>query len=304
MDGEPTRTADPATDAVRGWLVVAALVVLLLVAGAAAGETGSPDAASASTPRPAPVRYELALGDSLAVGVGADSPAAGYVADLYRQVRSRLHGLRLVDLGCSGATTTSFLEGGGCDYPAGTQMAAARSFLRSHRGQVAFVTLDLGINDIDGCLTLVSVDDGCVSAGLRRASSDLAAVLAGLRAADPSVVVVGGDYYDPYLAAWKAGPTGRPIAQESEAVVLALDEVLAQVYAAAGARLAQVAGQFRTLEISSSATGSVPPAAVARVCAWTWMCAAGDLHPDDAGYRQIAVAFERALIGTAVSGRS
>ena len=79
--------------------------------------------------RPA-VSYYLALGDSLSTGVGAPS-GEGYTDDLLNHYDAGASGLELVDLGCAGETTTSFIKGPSCRDPDGSQLAAAESFLRA-----------------------------------------------------------------------------------------------------------------------------------------------------------------------------
>jgi lysophospholipase L1-like esterase len=274
-------------------------MVLVVVAGAAVSGAGPPSAASASTPsRPStpPIRYDVALGDSLAAGIGASRPADSYVHLVFRDQRLHTPGLQLVNLACSGATTATLLHGGGCRYPAGSQLAAAESFLRLHRGRIAFVTIDIGINDIDGCVGTASVDAWCVTEGLRQAGADLAGILAGLRAADEQVAIYGADYYDPFLAAWSEGATGRAMARQTEEDVLALDDVLARGYAAFGVPVAQVAARFDTVDFGFVATPSgTVPANVERVCAWTWMCSSTNLHPDDLGHTALAAAFDQVI---------
>jgi hypothetical protein len=112
------------------------------------------------------VEYYVSLGDSLAVGEQPsnayfDSTNQGYADQLWRSRRTSDHGLVLVKLGCSGETTTSMVEGfpfgirfppphGGalCHYRHGSQLADAVAFLERHPGQIAFVTIDIGANDI------------------------------------------------------------------------------------------------------------------------------------------------------------
>ena len=288
----------------RNVLAAACVVALLMAAGAAVSGAGRPRAAAAlrpvhSTRLTAPiVRYDLALGDSLAVGVGASQPADGYVDLVYRHQLARKPGLQLEDLACSGATTTSMIVGGEwCPYAAGTQLAAAESFIRSHPGQISFVTIDIGLNDIDGCMTDTTVDARCVADGLRKAGTDLATILAGLRSADRSIVIYGADYYDPFLAAWSNGAAGRVVARQSEADVLALDQVLTRGFARFDAPVAEVATRFDTVDFGSApaSKGAALPENVARVCAWTWMCSASDLHPDDLGHAQLAGAFDTVI---------
>ncbi len=287
-----------------------AVAALLVTAGAAVSDAGRASAASASTPvssrsTASPIRYDLALGDSLAVGVGASQPADGYVGLVYRHQRMRLPGLQLVDLACSGATTNSMIQGGGCPYAAGSQLAAAESFIRAHPGRISFVTIDIGINDIDGCMTDSTIVAACVAAGLSEASTGLGTILAGLRSADGGLPIYGADYYDPFLAAWTNGPAGRAVARQSEADVLALDDVIAQALAQSGASLATVAARFDTVDFapSSVSPGAAVPVNVARVCAWTWMCSARDLHPDNHGHVQLASAFDT-IIDTSGAGLS
>jgi lysophospholipase L1-like esterase len=275
------------------------MAVFAVVAVVAAAGEHAPSAASASTPEPVAVRYDLALGDSLAAGVGASTPAHGYVTLLYRDLLATWPGLRLVDLGCSGATTTTFISGGGCSYADGSQLGAAEAFLRAHRGQTAVVTLDLGINDVDGCMSLTSVDGGCVRAGLSRAAAGIAAIVAGLQAADPTVPLVGSDYYDPFLAAWRTGSSGRTVARQSAAGILALDQLLTSDYTVADVPVARVSARFGITGLGSADTVTVgsTPGAVTRVCALTWMCSADDIHPNDLGHAEMAAVFDQVVSG-------
>jgi len=296
MDGGRASDAGrPPVAAVRRALTGLAMAALLVSAGAAVSGAGQPAAASASTP------LYLALGDSLAVGVGASQPSDDYVDLVYRHQLARHPGLQLVDLACSGATTTSMIVGGEwCPYAAGTQLAAAESFIRSHPGRISFVTIDIGLNDIDGCMTDTTVDADCVADGLRKASTDLGSILAGLRSADRNIAIYGADYYDPFLAAWSNGAAGHVVARQSEADVLDLDHVLAQGYARSDVPVAKVATRFDTADFrsASTSTGRALPENVARVCGWTWMCSAEDLHPDNLGHAQLARAFDAVIDAT------
>lgn len=304
--GGASDAGPPPMGAVRLALTGLAMAALLVAAGAAVRGAGRPTAASASTPvhsirsTTPTIRYDLALGDSLAVGVGASQPADGYVDLVYRHQLARHPGLQLVDLACSGATTTSMIVGGEwCPYAAGTQLDTAESFIRAHHGQISFVTIDIGLNDIDGCMTDRTVDATCVADGLRQASTGLAAILAGLRSADRSIAIFGADYYDPFLAAWSDGAAGRVVARQSEADVLALDHVLALGFARSDAPVAQVATRFETADFGAAPTSTGPPPEnVARVCAWTWMCSDGSLHPDNLGHAQLAGAFDTVIDAT------
>src|SRR5690349_298960 len=101
-----------------------------------------------------PKKYYLALGDSLAFGLQPNlDNSDGYADDFYADLKS--HGTqKYVNMGCSGETTASMLNGlclAGIlrKYPyIGSQLQAAVNFLHAHAGQVSPVTLDLGVNDI------------------------------------------------------------------------------------------------------------------------------------------------------------
>src|SRR5581483_5993234 len=126
--------------------------------------------ARADGPGGPPPVYYLALGDSLARGVQPDASGQsvptdqGYVDDLYAAAHARIRSLQLVKLGCPGESTTSLIHGGVCAYPQGSQLAAAAEFLRSHRQSVLFVTIDIGSNDLNSCLTGGTIDQACVAA--------------------------------------------------------------------------------------------------------------------------------------------
>jgi hypothetical protein len=96
--------------------------------GAAAGKADQSAAVSTTT------EYYLALGDSLAAGVGSPD-GKGYVADLYKKESKKAKkehvDLVLENLSCSGATTGSMINGPGCDYATGTQLGDADAFLEA-----------------------------------------------------------------------------------------------------------------------------------------------------------------------------
>jgi lysophospholipase L1-like esterase len=248
--------------------------------------------------------YYLALGDSLAIGVqplgnGTDvATRVGYVDDLYALLRVRRPGLRLAKLGCSGETTTTMIEGGVCTYPLGSQLAEAVAFLRTHH--VALVTLDIGANNIDGCVSITGqIDSVCVVNGFGAAGADLPQILEALRqAAGPGVPIVAMNYYDAFLGAWRLGQAGVTLAFESLQVTLSFNSLLESAYAAAGVRVADVASAFHITDFTLIARFGLPEN-VLLALAWTWMSAppptGPDIHPNTLGYGVIAGAFVRAL---------
>jgi lysophospholipase L1-like esterase len=238
--------------------------------------------------------YDLALGDSLAAG-GGSPDGKGYVVDLFDHEKSHDRHLVLENLSCDGASTTSMMEGPGCSYATGTQLGDAEAFLQAHRGQVAFVTIDIGANDIDGCAEGTAIDLACVSAGLNAVTTNTLKIIAGLEAAAGSTPIVGMSYYDPFLADWLTGPSGEGVADQSESIAEQLNTILRDDFGTT--RTADVDGAFKTTDFSPGGhyDGTKVPVNVGRICAWTNMCTEGDFHADDAGHAQIAEAYEKVL---------
>ncbi|HEY2518913.1 MAG TPA: SGNH/GDSL hydrolase family protein [Streptosporangiaceae bacterium] len=263
----------------------------------------------------------LSLGDSLAVGVqpnaqGTSLPTSqGYADELYVSLRTVQRGLRLVKLGCPGETTGTLVNGGICGYsggaetsytsPAGSQLAAATTYLSAHPGQVSLVTVDIGANDLNPCLVLTdsTAVQACVEQAIPVAEQNLTSVLAGLRLAGYQGTIIGMTYYDPVLADWLTGTAGQQFAQASEPLLAAYNQALTSVYQRFGARIADVFTAFDTSDFSTQATlpgvGTVP-ANVARLCTWTWECAAPPVGPNEhanqAGYAVIARTFRAAYL--------
>jgi len=242
--------------------------------------------------------YLLSLGDSLAQGV---QPAAsgqsvgtthGYADDLFRVYQRVVKGLRLEKLGCSGETTTSMLEGGICRYAAGSQLATAVAFLHTHR--VRLITLDIGANDVDGCVVDGRADQACVASGMAAAGADLPVILAKLwAAAGPGVPIVAMNYYDPFLPIWLDGSAGRARATESVQLAQSFNHLIDGAYTAAGVPMADVEGAFETSTFTPVAFGL--PRNVVVACTLTWSCApprrGPNIHANTAGYWVIALAF-------------
>jgi lysophospholipase L1-like esterase len=273
----------------------AAAAVLATALGAAV----APDARAANG---SDNQYYLALGDSLAQGYqpigGPDSPVGfpgynqGYPDQLLKLVRDRYDQLRLVKLACGGETTTTMIEGSpwcGSNFEAGSQLAEATAFLRAHRGEVAFVTINIGGNDV------IAPNGGGVAA----IQANLPTILAQLRdAAGPGMPILGMNYYYPFLPdVWFA--THDPAALQGAVDAIAgFNALLASLYADAGDPVADVAAAFSTSD-TGDADGNGVPTDVENVCAWTWECAppphGPDLHPNTAGYDVIARAFADVL---------
>jgi lysophospholipase L1-like esterase len=284
-----------------------ALALAGVLAVAAAGCTAAPRSAPAH--HKPPVSYYLALGDSLAVGVQPDAAGtsvetrSGYADQLYAALRRSHPGLRLVKLGCPGETTATMINGGLCAYSGGSQLAAAASFLHAHRARVSLVTIDIGANDADGCISQLSFSriTGCIRKSIPQATTNLTTIMKRLRQADPHGRIIAMSYYLPSLAQWRNGLAGHTVARVSVLAMEGYNTLLTRVYQGFGVRVADVFGAFHSTDFGQQVT--VPgfgtlPRNVAAICQWTWECAAPprgpDVHANQAGYQVIAHAFLRA----------
>ena len=264
--------------------------------------------AQASTP---PTVYYLALGDSLSTG-GGSTPGHSYVDDIYAQLSQNIPGLVLENLGCGGDSTTRMIHGGLCkSYTTGNQLADGELFLRSHPSQVAFMSIDVGGDDIVGCTLSGTVNPTCVANALAAVQTNMPIILSGLRAAGGSVPIVGMNYYDPILAAWYSGawfhgPASETTARASLPVLRSLNSDLAAIYGQYGARVANVQGPFQSgdWKLTGSFLGTTLPQNVANICNWTQMCIANPtIHTNDFGHSLIAAAYEKVLrVPASVSG--
>jgi hypothetical protein len=277
----------------RGARVVAAALAVVLASASWVASTA--DTASASAPHRGPAAravlldaqpiYYLALGDSVPVWNGTSS----YPNLLLAHFQASVPALQLVNLAVSGETTSSMMENG--------QYADALAFLEAHQGEVAFITLDVGGNDVLECgLNFDTKVSQCPE--FPPMEANLATMLAGLRAAAPSVPIFGMTYYDPLLGDWLAGGTLAARTLANLPTLVALNHELTKLY---GRKLtADVAGVFdvsnsKTLE---SSQWGIAPVDVVNSCQWLDIfCVAGGAEgfgddPNVSGQVQIAGAFE------------
>ena len=253
---------------------------------------------------PVSVEYYLDLGGSASVGFQptAARPTGqptdtGYANDLLNIERARWHDLQLVQFGCPGETTGTFMNGGDrCRSVGQTQLTQAVAFLHSHPNTV-LMTIDLGFNDIERCLAFHVVDQACLTQRLDLISQQLPPILAALRAAaGPSVRLVGLGHYDPFLGTYLHRGADLAFSEDSVAAIERLDDTLHGIYAAAGVPMANVARAFdmtHSESVDLAGVGDVPRN-VEQTCVLTWMCTSASpharQHPDNAGYQVIAQA--------------
>lgn len=262
-----------------------------------------------STPK-ASKDYYLALGDSLARGIQPNATGTsvvtsnGYANDLYEYFRRFDSSLHLENLGCLGETSWSMVHGAWCIYdrgrsssqPAGDQLAQAVWFLQ-HR-TVKFVTLDIGANDVSGCITLSGIDFQCYSNALETIRTNVSTIVQRLRLAAPNVPIYAMNYYDPFLVGWLYGATGRTTATKSISLTTSVNQLLQQIYTQQHVVVADVERSFHTTD-TQVGVGSLQPIGVATICSDTWMCAppprGPNYHANSAGYKLIAETFEKIM---------
>lgn len=285
---------------------LAALAALLVAAGGSAAPSA---------------RYYLALGDSLSQGMQPDVQGVtrdtdeGYADQLFAQLHRHIPGLRLVKLGCGGESTHSMITGHGndrnarllhCDRAGGSQLRAAIRFLRAHhgRGEVPVLTIDIGANDVDNCISVPASQLGaCLAHGEAEMKHDLPIVLGALRRAAPrGTALAGMTLYDPVLTEYfDPSSSAQAMWRASIPIVKDVNDIITRADQGSGFRTADVAGAFHTYDSTSTVPfeGSSIPLDVARVCSWTWVCSpppsGPNIHANKNGYGVIATAFARAL---------
>jgi lysophospholipase L1-like esterase len=257
----------------------------------------------------------LALGDSLAFGYSEakfdslypdENPAdyeTGYVNDFADVLKVFNPSLQIINDGCPGETTESFIKGP-CAYvdpdgfalhhpysggPASSQLSDALAYLEAHPGSVNPITIDIGANDALGLIeTTCKLEAACVAAGapavFTKIGANLGLILGQLRAVAPHAQIVVLGLYNPF---------GETIAG-GDALTADLNEVEAKVAAGVGARFADPLPFFN------------PPGALEAptICLLTNMCTPlRDIHPTDLGYKVLGgLVLQQYLRGLRVGG--
>jgi lysophospholipase L1-like esterase len=253
--------------------------------------------------------YYVSVGDSLAQGLqpiggpNTGSSAAGYnqgyANQLFKQARDGGgEHLRLVKLGCGGETTASMIGGSAdsfCqdDYDTGSQLGDAVEFLDEHPGQIAFITIDIGVNDIFAC----EGDPGCF---IPQIATNLPLILDTLRDhAGPGVPIIGMNYYSPFVVDWFDDPAAG---EAAAADIVAFNNFLESLYADAGVPVADVESAFAVTDFTTQAElkhDGLVPLSVYNACTLTWICTdpplGPDIHANTDGYGVIAETFAAEL---------
>ncbi len=230
----------------------------------------------------------LALGDSLAAGVGASEPDdSGYVGLVYNALLTdpaHDHDLSLMNLGDPGETTTSMLESGG-QMDEALAAIASRTDDRVDGNEVAVITIDIGANDF---IPLVFGDSPCLPNPLAEACtqaatsaldtfrSNFADIMRRLRAAaGPEAEIVALGLYNPLSG------SGGSFDAIGDAAVGLFNRTVAEFAAESDVRavFADVFPQFQDRGSALTHVAEVPP----------------DVHPNDAGHYVMARVVVEAL---------
>ena len=245
--------------------------------------------------------YYLAVGDSVPVWDGTDS----YPYQIASHYAAAVPDLQVVDMACSGETTASMISNSLCPSgPTGSQLQEATGFLQAHQGSVAFITIDIGGNDVVNCVNGAGIDTACVLQGLTTMQANMKIILSALRqAAGPAVPIYAMNYFNPFLGDWVAGGSGQTFAVSSVAELALFNQVLEGAYAGEDVPVADVADAFESNDMTdmvSSPWGQVP-VAVDKACTLLDItCTVGQLEgfgddPNAAGATVIAGAFETTM---------
>jgi lysophospholipase L1-like esterase len=267
-------------------LLAAGILVLglLTVTGLASAEPAQPPIG-----RP----LYLALGDSLAAGVGASDPqVTAYVPRFYQLLRQQLgcqptgqpscHSLTLRNLGVGGATSTTLLA---TQLPQALAEVQARNGDPNPHNDVKVLTIDIGGNDLFGVVSASCAAGptpecaALIRARLQTFAANFTQILGELRAATgPDTVLIAMTYYNPLPSCRLASlaPLADAVLEGGPGVTLGLNDLIRSIAAANGVLVAETYGQLGPGELVGGSD-----------------C----LHPNDAGYQRITEAFAAVLAG-------
>ena len=268
--------------------------LLALVAGLGlAVATGS----TAVAAPPGAAAY-LALGDSVAAGVGAvPSAENGYVPVLHDTLVAGRHcgqgealgcRLDLVNLAEPGATTITLISG---QLPAAVDLLTARRATPTPVDDVRLITLDIGGNDVFTPVITACAPNpqsaGCASTiatQLNQVAANYERILSALRAAaGPDTTIAVMTYYNPLGACRLAAlaPLAQLVLEGGGPVPAGMNDIIRAAAAAHGAVVAETAPLIGPEDLVGG-----------NDC----------LHPDNSGHADIAAAFAGVIDADLVNG--
>src|SRR5438105_1064371 len=229
----------------------------------------------------------LALGDSLAFGVGASNPlGTGYVARVYQSLegseRYRQGGLDLINLSVPGAKSSDLQAAGGELDSALKVIGERQQHALPAANDVEIITIDIGGNDLlalvapgSPCLQSASVEPCRAAFGdvLSSIQNNLMETIRRLRQAAPEAIIVVVDLYNPFSG---TGDLREPIAELG----------VRQANGVIGAVLASTELQARAASVFQLFSGR----------GGQWIAPDG-IHPNDNGHAVIAEAVLAAIAG-------
>jgi lysophospholipase L1-like esterase len=265
--------------------------------------------ASPSPSAPSEGRVYVALGDSLAAGYqpgGTELRETAYPALTAGRLAGEGPELEVENLGCSGETTTSLIEGGKCDFDEASQLAQAESVLRQRGNDVALVTIDIGGNDLLRCVRGgAEVDTSCVADGVQTVEKNLPTILGRLRSAagdDVPVLVLG--YYNPWLAAKALDQPVKGLDDAARAYT-SLSRAIQDAAKATQTTFVGLDEAFATKDTTpTEINGRTVPENAARICTLTNICTVGDIHLTDEGAATVARVLAEAAADAGVRASS
>lgn len=219
----------------------------------------------------------VALGDSLAAGVGVDDGRLGYVSRVHAALEERdgqTYGLR--SFAVSGETSGTLIRAG--------QLEAALDYMAS--ADVAYVTIDIGANDLlghlgsDDCVTDIDAP-ACqrrIGATFDSYAANLVVILDGLRRAAPDATIVFLETYNPFSLGLADTVTFE---RRSDEILRRFNDLAARLAAERGLIVAD---------------GFTPMAGTAAVTTHV-LDSPPDVHPRAIGYDVLATAVLDALGG-------
>ena len=249
-------------------MIKTATIRVLLLAMVALGASAEP--ASAAPPQPA---LYLALGDSVAAGIGAQPPSEGYVPVLYGTLAAARHcghgqaigcGIELTNLAVPGATTSSLISG---QLPKAEALLRERNHNQLPIDDVRLITLDIGGNDLFGPITTACTDAASptclatIQSQLQQAAANYDIILSRLRAAaGPDTVIAVMTYYNPLPACDRASlaPLANIVLEGGGPVPMGLNDIIRSAAAAHDAVAAETAPSSTTMILSGEPTACIP----------------------------------------------
>jgi lysophospholipase L1-like esterase len=283
---------------IRNWFFCA-FVTLLALGSAVASDPGGSH------------KPYLALGDSITFGYIAQ---AGYEYFYptnfvgYADYLGSTLSLDLVDAGCTGETTSSFISATGPDHGCrayrstfplhvaykSTQLAFARHFLKHHPG-TRLVSIQLGANDGFLLEEQCNFDPTCIANGAPQLFATVAAnmqtILAGIRATGYDGVIIVANYYSLDYSD-----------QFGTELTAGLNQAIAAPASAYGAVVADVFSAFQAAVSNAFANGNTCAGGLLNASNPATSPPSCDVHASQSGHRLIAQVVEAMYQSLRASG--